>query len=96
MRPRDYNAIASGLGEQQYAPELFPTPTTGDKVASVDHLRKDARAKIAAAVKMRDLRVAEHWRQELQRLTRLRADVVAGSQVDMFSPTTEQQTGSLL
>ena len=86
---RDYNAIASGLGEQQYAPELFPEPTTGDKVASVDHLRKDARAKIAAAVKMRDMRIAEHWRQELDRLTRLRAAVLQGSQMDMLS-TAEQ------
>ena len=73
---------------------LFPTPSTQDQVASVDHLRKDARAKIAAAVRMHDMRVVEHWRQELDRLTRLRAAVLAGSQMDMLSTT--ENIGSLI
>lgn len=73
---------------------LFPTPSTQDQVASVDHLRTDARAKIAAAVKMHDARIAEHWRLELDRLTRLRAAVVADSQMDML--TTAEQRGSLI
>jgi hypothetical protein len=59
---------------------LFPEPSTTDKVASVDHLRADARAKIEAAAKMNDVRIAEHWRQELDRLTRIRAATINNSQ----------------
>lgn len=74
------------------AGSLFPEPSTADQVASVDHLRKDARAKIAAAHKMHDARAVEYWRGELERLTRLRATVVNASQMDMLQP----QEGSLL
>lgn len=73
---------------------LFPEPSTADQVASVDHLRKDARAKIAAAAKMHDMRVVEHWRGEMERLTRLRAAVLASSQMDMLA--TAEQGGPLL
>lgn len=64
--------------------ELFPEPSTADKVASVDHLRKDARLKIHLAARARDLEAANFWRLELERLTRLRAAVVNGSQMDLL------------
>lgn len=70
---------------------LFPEPSTADQVASVDHLRRDARAKITAANKMNDVRVAEHWRAELDRLTRIRSATIQSSQIDMLASPAEGQ-----
>lgn len=68
---------------------LFPEPSTSEKIASVDHLRKQAKRKIRTAAIACDYEATNYWRGELDRLTRLRAAVVAGSQMDML-PTAEQ------
>lgn len=63
---------------------LFPEPSVADQVASVDHLRKDAKEKIKMAARARDQRAVEYWAAEAERLKRLRGQVVNAAQVSLF------------
>ncbi len=65
---------------------LFPEPTTADQIASVDHLRKDAAAKMQAASRAMDRRAVAYWLAEAERLDRVRSSVVNASQIDMLQP----------
>lgn len=62
---------------------LFPEPTTADKVASVDKLRREAREKVMAANRMNDQRIRDYWIAEWQRLDRVRCSVINQSQQEL-------------
>lgn len=66
-------------------PSLFPEPTTAEKVASVEHLLRDAQNKAHTARRARDQDAANYWLGEMVRLQRLRSDVIGASQIDMLA-----------
>jgi len=63
---------------------LFPEPTVTDQVASVDHLRREAKEKVKLAARARDQRAVDYWHAEAERLRRLRSQVVSGAQQSFF------------
>lgn len=62
---------------------LFPEPSTAEKVASVDKLRREAQDKAHTARRARDQNAANYWLNEMVRLTRLRSNVINGTQQEM-------------
>ncbi len=62
---------------------LFPEPSTADKLASVDHLRRDAQDKAHTARRARDPEAANFWLNEMVRLDRIRQNVLQSSQQEL-------------